>query len=141
MRFSPMAQGKQEGDFVTLTTYPYPHDAELVALKARLDQADLRYYVMDDNFLSVVPFDTQAIGGVKVRVWEPQLGQALQIWELLKEERPQVIQPIDPEDEAWMIERAKAEAQRGAKAKSTFLAMGIGSGISILGYILYRLVM
>ena len=135
-----MDQGKQEGDFVTLTTYPFPHDAELVALKARLDQAGLRYYVMDDNFLSVVPFDTQAIGGVKVRVWEPQLGQALQIWELLKEERPQGIEPIDSEDAAWMAERAQAEAQRGAKAKSTFWTMGIVSGISLLGYLLYELV-
>jgi hypothetical protein len=123
-------------DFHTIVSYPYPHDAELVALRARLDDAGLDYYVMDHHFLSVVPFDTQAIGGVKVRVRGHQTGRAMTLLRELKAERPREIEPIDEEDAAWMAERARegvARERYGRRLVRTLKISGglLGSGLLV----------
>lgn len=126
-------------DFVTVATYPYPHDAELVALKARLDDAELDYYVMDNNFLSVVPFDTQAIGGVKVRVLATQTGRAHRVLKELQAERPLPIKPLDEEDAAWMAERA-AETEQRERYGRRFMRMLKLSGVLIGGGVVVKLI-
>lgn len=127
-------------DFITLTTYTYPHDAELTALKALLDDHQVRYYVMDDHFLGVVPFDTQAIGGVKVRVISSQWGRANQLLQRLKQERPRELQPFDDEDAAWMAMRQAEEADRERQAKRLLrilaLTVALGSGGTLLAWLL-----
>lgn len=130
----------QELDFYTIVTYPYPHDAELVALKARLDQAGLDYYVMDHHFLSVVPFDTQAIGGVKVRVRGDQTGRALRLLRALQAERPLPIEPLDAEDAAWMAERAQEAEQRERYGKRFLRLLKLSGGL-LGGGLLLRLLM
>jgi len=116
-------------DFITIATYPYPHDAELVALKARLDAAQLDYYVMDHHTLSIVPFDTQAIGGVKVRVRQDQTGRASSLLRELKAERPRPIEPLDEEDAAWMAERAQQLQAREHYGRRFLQALKIGGGL------------
>lgn len=113
-------------DFITIITYTYPHDAELVALKALFDQHQIRYYVMDHHFLGVVPFDTQAIGGVKVRVIQSQAGRATTLLAQLKIERPEEPKPIDEEDAEWMAQRAVDQQKREKDAKR-FIRVVVGS--------------
>jgi len=123
-------------DFTTLVSYTYPHDAELVALQAQLAQAGLQYYVMDQHFLGVLPFDSQAIGGVKVRVLDSQLGRAQAILDALKAQRPQVLEPIDEEDAAWMAERQAEEALRERDAKRFLTAVKITAALTVGGGLL-----
>jgi hypothetical protein len=123
-------------DFVTITTYPYPHDAELVALRARLDAAQLDYYVMDHHTLSIVPFDTQALGGVKVRVRQDQTGRAGALLRELQAERPRPIEPLDAEDAAWMAERTEQLQVREHYARRFLQALKLGAGLLAGGLLL-----
>jgi len=129
-----------QGDFITIATYPYPHDPELTALQARLTEAGLHFYVMDNNFLSVIPFDTQAIGGVKVRVHEEQLGRAQRVLEKLKAERPLPIEPLDEEDAAWMQERQEEAIKQEREGRRVLRVLGVGGGLLGLGALLRWLV-
>lgn len=125
-----------QGDFVTIATFPYPHDPELTAFQARLTEAGLQYYVMDSHFLSVIPFDTQAIGGVKVRVPEEQLGRAQRVLDRLKAERPKPLEPMDEEDARWMMERKEEEIRQEKEGRKVLSVLGVGSGLVGIGALL-----
>ena len=102
-------------DFVTLTSYWVAHDGELITLKAKLKEAEIPFYIMDENYVNVDPFLAHGLGGVKVRIKEGFWDQSQAILQKVKENR-QVELPIeemDEEEKAYMQERqASLEKQK-----------------------------
>jgi len=53
-------------DFKTIATFNYTH--EIVVLKHRLDQEEIQYYFENETMTSVVPFYSNALGGIKLKI-------------------------------------------------------------------------
>jgi len=53
-------------DFITVATFNFPH--EIVVLKHRLDQEGLHYFFENETTLGIVPFYSNAIGGIRLKV-------------------------------------------------------------------------
>lgn len=57
--------------FVTAAIFTYPH--EITILKHLLEEAGLQFYFENETMASVVPFYTQALGGIKLKVHKNDL--------------------------------------------------------------------
>ncbi|WP_306351241.1 putative signal transducing protein [Flavobacterium sp. '19STA2R22 D10 B1'] len=53
-------------DFVTVAVFNYPH--EIAILKHLLDEAEIQYVFENETMTSIVPFYSQALGGIKLKV-------------------------------------------------------------------------
>jgi len=53
-------------DFKTIAVFNYPH--EIVVLKHRLDQEGVHYFFENETTLGIVPFYSNAIGGIRLKV-------------------------------------------------------------------------
>ena len=53
-------------DFVVAAVFTYPH--EITVLRHRLEQEKIAHYFENETMLSVAPFYSHALGGIKLRV-------------------------------------------------------------------------
>jgi hypothetical protein len=68
---------------ITLTTFTYPTEA--YPLMTRLEEEGIECFLADENIISVNPFLSNAVGGVKVNIKEEDAEQALQILKEIKD--------------------------------------------------------
>jgi hypothetical protein len=66
-----------EDKIVTLESFYDPMLAQII--RTRLEANDIRCFVADDNTLSANPFYNQAIGGIKVKIFERDLEKCREI--------------------------------------------------------------
>lgn len=85
-------------EFVTVRTYDAPTPAKLAA--TALEDADIEVRVVDDEIVAADPLLSQAYGGVKLEVPEPQVERAR---EILADERDGALEEdvADIEDEDY----------------------------------------
>ena len=62
---------------VTILTFTAPHDAHLA--KAQLESCGIEAFVFDDNLVGIQPWYSQAVGGVKLRVFASDRKEALAV--------------------------------------------------------------
>ena len=65
--------------FVTIATYPEPLEANLI--RSKLLSEEIECILLDENIISVQPFYSNAIGGIKLQVHEDDAERAMQIIE------------------------------------------------------------
>lgn len=53
-------------NFVTLATFTYPH--EYAVLKLLLEQKHVRFYFQNETIIGLVPFHSNAFGGIFLKV-------------------------------------------------------------------------
>ena len=53
-------------DFITIAVFSYPH--EITILKHRLNMEGLSYYFENEATVSVMPFYSLAVGGIKLKI-------------------------------------------------------------------------
>jgi hypothetical protein len=53
-------------DFKTIAIFNYTH--EIVVLKHRLDQEEIQYFFENETMLSIVPFYSNALGGIQLKI-------------------------------------------------------------------------
>lgn len=64
-------------NLITVATFTYPHEAAM--LKSRLEAEGIECFLKDENVLSVQPFYSAGVGGVKVQVLESEVMKAKKI--------------------------------------------------------------
>lgn len=65
--------------FVIAATFTYPH--EIAVLRHRLEQEGIAHFFENETMLSVAPFYSFALGGIKLRVHRDDLTQVRSIVE------------------------------------------------------------
>ncbi|HBL79627.1 MAG: hypothetical protein CL524_14285 [Aequorivita sp.] len=63
--------------FKTIAIFSYP--AEYAVLQLLLDQAEIRYIFQNETMISVFPFYSNAIGGIRLQVHIEDIAQAEEI--------------------------------------------------------------
>ncbi|MBK5213246.1 MAG: DUF2007 domain-containing protein [Flavobacteriaceae bacterium] len=63
--------------FKTIAIFQYP--AEYAVLQLLFDQEEIRYVFMNETMISVFPFYSNAIGGIRLQVHEDDIAQAEEI--------------------------------------------------------------
>lgn len=53
-------------DFVVVAVFTYPH--EYMVLKLILEQRGISYFFQNETMISVLPFHSNAIGGIRLKV-------------------------------------------------------------------------
>ena len=53
-------------EFKTIVTFNYPH--EIVVLKHILEQEEIPFYFENETMTNIVPFYSQALGGIKLKI-------------------------------------------------------------------------
>lgn len=96
-------------EFVTISTHLYPHDASLAILKARLDDEGIPFFMQDDHYVAIAPFESLAIGGVKLRIPARHESRVIALISDMKSQPPVQEEEIDPEEAAWLAERLHAK--------------------------------
>ena len=66
-----------QNKLVTIATFSYP--SELMIIKNILDNEQIKYFVMDQNTVQVFNFYSNAIGGIKLKVFEEDVENAIRI--------------------------------------------------------------
>jgi hypothetical protein len=66
-----------EDKIVTLTAYYDPMEAQIV--RGRLEANGISCFIADDNMLAANPFYNQALGGIKIKVFEHDLEKCREI--------------------------------------------------------------
>lgn len=61
-------------NLVTIATYSFPHEAYLA--KARLDAEEIPAFVADEHIVNILWFYSNAVGGVKLQVFEKDRDKA-----------------------------------------------------------------
>lgn len=64
-------------NFKTIAIFQYP--AEYAVLKLLFDQEEIRYVFMNETMISVFPFYSNAIGGIRLQVHLEDIGRAEEI--------------------------------------------------------------
>jgi hypothetical protein len=64
-------------NFKTIATFNYP--AEYVVLQLLFDQEEIRYFFQNETMISVFPFYSNAIGGIRLQVHLDDVEQAQEI--------------------------------------------------------------
>lgn len=63
--------------FKTIAIFQYP--AEYAVLQLLFDQAEIRYVFLNETMISVFPFYSNAIGGIRLQVHQEDMAQAKEI--------------------------------------------------------------
>lgn len=64
-------------DFIRVVTFTYPH--EYAVLRNLLDQENIQYYFENETSIGVVPFYSNALGGIHLNVHPKDRQRVLQI--------------------------------------------------------------
>lgn len=68
-------------DFITAAVFTYPH--EITVLRHRLEQEAIAHFFENETMLSVAPFYSFALGGIRLKVHPEDLDQVRSILEKL----------------------------------------------------------
>lgn len=124
-------------EFVTISTHLYPHDASLAILKARLDDEGIPFFMQDDHYVAIAPFESLAIGGVKLRIpskFEQRVGELIH---QMRNQPPTTEEEVDPEEAAWLAERLHAKRAYAQRLNKWAPIIGAVLVIlSILGFLM-----
>ncbi len=95
-----MAKCSEMSDnIVTLTTFMFATEA--YSLMAKLEEEGIECFLGDENIVSVQPFLSNAVGGVKVKIKESDSEKALLVLKQLKQDNKKAEKKID---EKWSID-------------------------------------
>ncbi|RYY99798.1 MAG: DUF2007 domain-containing protein [Chitinophagaceae bacterium] len=72
-------------NFVAVSAYLNYIDAHIA--QAQLEDADIRCWLKDEHTVTTNPMLTNALGGIKLMVAEPQLGRAQEMLQAIEAER------------------------------------------------------
>jgi len=64
-------------DFIIIKKYTYPH--EYVVLKLLLDQEGISYFFENETMIGVLPFYSNALGGINLKVHPKDKNKVLKI--------------------------------------------------------------
>lgn len=64
-------------EFIKIAVFTYPH--EFVVLKLLLENEDLRFFFQNETVIAIVPFYSNALGGIFLKVHPEDVGQAEEI--------------------------------------------------------------
>jgi len=64
-------------DFETIAVFTFP--SEYVVLRLLLEQANLRFVFQNETMVSVLPFHSNAFGGIRLQVHKEDTSKALEI--------------------------------------------------------------
>lgn len=124
-------------EFVTISTHLYPHDASLAILKARLDDEGIPFFMQDDHYVSIAPFESLAIGGVKLRIpskFEQRVGELIH---QMQNQPPIQEEEVDPEEAAWLAQRLHQQRAYTKRVNKWAPIVGVLIVIiSILGFLM-----
>ena len=70
-----------ETDFITIAQFQFAHDAGLIVLQEKLDEAGIEHQVFNENIGNVVPLGAWAGTSVELRVEPEREEEAAGIWE------------------------------------------------------------
>ncbi len=124
-------------EFVTISTHLYPHDASLAILKARLDDEGIPFFMQDDHYVSIAPFESLAIGGVKLRIPTRHEARVAELIAEMQNQPPTQEEEVDPEEAAWLAERLHAKRAYAQRLNKWAPIIGAVLVIlSILGFLM-----
>lgn len=63
--------------FQTLATFTYPH--EFAVLKMMLEEADVHFFFKNETMVGLMPFYSNAFGGIHLKVHHNDIDKALEI--------------------------------------------------------------
>ena len=87
-------------NLITLTTFEYPFEAQVI--KSKLESEGIYVFLKDELTIQIDNFLSNAIGGVKLQVFEKDVAQAL---ELLKVYDVKIYKNIEAEGFAVLFEK------------------------------------
>jgi len=61
----PLIKNNME-NFITVAVFSYPH--EITILKHRLNMENISYYFENEAMVSIMPFYSLAVGGIKLKI-------------------------------------------------------------------------
>ena len=64
-------------NFITIAVFTYPH--EYSVLRLLFEQAELRFFFQNETAIGVVPFYSNALGGILLKVHPEDFSEAKQI--------------------------------------------------------------
>ena len=64
-------------DFITVARFTYPSD--YAVLELLLQQAEIRYVFLNETVINVLPFHSNAFGGIRLQVHKKDEEKAVQI--------------------------------------------------------------
>lgn len=64
--------------YKTIALFTYPSDYAVFRLL--LDQHEIRYVFVNETMISVLPFHSNAIGGIQLKVHPEDIIEATQLW-------------------------------------------------------------
>ncbi len=70
-------------DFITAAVFTYPH--EITILRHRLEQEAIAHFFENETMLSVAPFYSFALGGIRLKVHPEDIAQVRTILEQLSQ--------------------------------------------------------
>ncbi len=94
----------KDDEFVTLFSFTYPTEA--YPFVDRLETEGIECFLFDENLVAVVPFLSNAVGGVKLRIRSSDLEKALRIVNELKKQNEKPERVID---EKWKSDYVPVE--------------------------------
>lgn len=73
-------------NFVKIAAFTYPH--EYVVLKLLLEQEQIRFFFQNETVIGIVPFYSNALGGIFLKVHPEDVSEAQKILDAFKNENP-----------------------------------------------------
>ena len=64
-------------DFIKMAAFTYP--AEIAVLKLVLEKEDIRFFFQNETVIGILPFHSQALGGISLKVHPDDVEKALLI--------------------------------------------------------------
>ena len=64
-------------NFITIAVFTYPH--EYTILRLLFEQAELRFFFQNETAIGVIPFYSNALGGILLKVHPEDISQAKEI--------------------------------------------------------------
>lgn len=115
----------RKGEFTTIATHMYPHDAGLAILKARLTDEGIPFFMQDEHYVAIAPFESLAIGGVKLRIRTADEPLVRMLLSEMTPQPPITEEEVDPEDAAWIAERMHIQRQSRARFNKWAPILGV----------------
>lgn len=60
--------------YITIAVYTYPH--ECMVIKHIFDQEDIRYYLINETLVGLLPLSSYAFGGLQLKVHKQDFSRA-----------------------------------------------------------------
>jgi hypothetical protein len=122
-------------NFVTIATFTYPQELDIII--ARFDAEGIAYFTSDEYTVSVNPFLSNAIGGIKLNVPEEDAERAFAIFqEIEKNNQENNLTETDDEEEKEF--KKEIETSNKNLGKGCIIVI-ILIGLAIIASIIYTI--